>query len=143
MKKSLSHWLIRDLTIFGRTILSKAEGISKLIYPCHSVYISSDNIKKANTLIFQFLWRNKTHYIRRTQLVKDYDKGGIKFHIPRSLFEETGGLDFILKRDYDVSRIPIKLSNFHKQVLLFLENDINPQLFSSKLNLMEQQSNHN
>ncbi len=38
MKESLSHWLTRDLTIFGRITLSKAEGISKLIYPCHSSY---------------------------------------------------------------------------------------------------------
>ncbi len=146
MKKSLSHWLTRDLTIFGRTLLSKAEGISKLIYPCYSLYISSKNLKKANTIIFQFLWRNKTHYIKRSQLVKDYDKGGIRapefesmvgtfrinwiksclsqpdymwFHIPRSLFEKMGGLDFVLKCDFDVNRIPVKLSNFHKQMLHF------------------------
>lgn len=53
LKKSLSHWLTRDLTIFGRTTLSKGEGISKLIYPCHSLYISSKNINKANSVIFQ------------------------------------------------------------------------------------------
>lgn len=146
MKKSLCHWLTRDLTIFGRTTLSKGEGISKLIYPCHSLYISSKNINKANSVIFQFLWRNKTHYIKRSRLVKEYDKGGIKapefesmvgtfrinwiksclsqpesmwFHIPRSLFEKIGGLDFILKCDFEVNRIPIKLSNFHKQILHF------------------------
>lgn len=78
MKKSLSHWLSRDLAFFGRNILSKAEGISKLIYPCHSLYISSKSINKANTVIFEFLWRNKTHYIERYQLVKEYNKGGIK-----------------------------------------------------------------
>lgn len=44
VKKSLNHCLTRDLTIFGRVTLSKAEGISKLIYPCHSLYISSNNI---------------------------------------------------------------------------------------------------
>lgn len=72
-------------------------------------------INKANTVIFQFMWRNKAHYIRRSQLVKEYDKGGIKapefesmagtfrtdwikscpsqpnsmrFHIPRFVFQE-------------------------------------------------------
>lgn len=73
MKQSLSHWLTRDLTIFGRINLSKSEGISKLIYPRHS-----KNINKANAIIFQFLWKNKIHYIKTSQLVRVYDKGGIK-----------------------------------------------------------------
>ena len=78
MKKSLSRWLTRDLTIFGRVTLSKSEGISKVIYPCHSLYVSSGNVKKANSIVFQFLWKNKTHYIKKSQLVKEYDMGGIK-----------------------------------------------------------------
>ena len=78
MKKSLSHWLTRDLTIFGRIIFSKAEGISKLIHPCHSLFVSNSNIKKANSVIFQFIWRNKTHYIKRSQLVREYGKGGVR-----------------------------------------------------------------
>lgn len=78
MKKSLSHWLTRELPIFGKTILFKAEGISKLIYLCHSLYISSKNINKANAVIFKFLWKNKTGYIKRSQLVKEYNMGGIK-----------------------------------------------------------------
>ena len=68
----------KDLTILGRNILSKSEGISKLIYPSYSLYISSQNIRKANTIIYQFIWRNKTHYIKKSQLVKDYNKGGLK-----------------------------------------------------------------
>ncbi len=71
---------------------------------------------------FQFIWRNKTHYIKRSQMVKEYEKGGANapdfeslattfkvnwikaylsqpnsmwFHIPRSLFNKTGGLDFL------------------------------------------------
>ncbi len=62
MKKYLSHWLTRDLTVFGRVILSKAEGVSKIIYFCHSLFISNSNIRKANSVLFQFLWRNKTWF---------------------------------------------------------------------------------
>ncbi len=157
MKKSLSQWLMRDLTIFGRIILSKAEGISKLTYPCHSLYISSNNINKANSVIFQFLWRNKTHYLRRSQLAKDYENGGVKaldfeamvgtfrinwikaclsqpdsmwFHIPRSLFSKLGGLEFFLKCDFEVGKISVKLSDFHKQILnfwkLFFKHNFSP-----------------
>lgn len=40
-------------------------------------------------------------------------------HIPRSLFKKIGCLDFILKCDFNVNKIPIKLSNLHKQILHF------------------------
>lgn len=146
ISKSLNHWLTRDLTIFGRNILSKSEGISKLVYPSYSLYISQQNIKKANTIIYQFIWRNKTHYIKKSQLIKDYDKGGIKtvdfesmigmfrvnwlkafldkpnslwFHIPKNIFDKVGGLEFLLKCDFDIPKLPVKLSNYHKQVLYY------------------------
>lgn len=157
MKKSLSRWLTRDLTIFGRNILSKAEGVSELTYPCQSLYISSNNIKKENSVIFQFLGRNKTHYLKRSQLVKDCKNGGVRaldfeamigtfrinwirarlskpdsmwFHIPRSLFGKLGGLEFLLKCDFEVGKISVKLSNFLKQVLnfwkLFFNHNLSP-----------------
>uniref|UniRef100_A0A3P9IPY3 Reverse transcriptase domain-containing protein n=1 Tax=Oryzias latipes TaxID=8090 RepID=A0A3P9IPY3_ORYLA len=144
MQKSFNHWLIRDLTIFGRNLLSKSEGISKLIYPCQSLYINPKNVKKINSVIFKFIWRNKTHYIRKSQLIKEYNLGGIKttdfesmigtfrikwlkdfmanpdsiwFHIPKNIFNKVGGLDFLLRCDFEISKLPIKISEFHKQVL--------------------------
>lgn len=43
----------------------------------------------------------------------------IWFHIPRSVFQKMGGLEFLLKCDFDVHKVPVKLSNFHKQILQF------------------------
>ncbi|XP_024122537.1 uncharacterized protein LOC112143031 [Oryzias melastigma] len=146
MKRNLSRWLTRDLTIFGRNLLTKTEGVSKIIYPCHSMHISPQNIKKANSIIYQFLWKNKTHYIKRSQLVKSYKNGGINtldfeamvgtfkikwlkafllqqnsiwFHIPKNIFSQIGGISFLLKCDFEITKLPIALSNFHKQTLLF------------------------
>lgn len=146
MKKTLNHWLMRDLSIFGRNLLSKSEGISKLIYPCYSIYVTPKNIKKANSIIYNFIWKNKTHYVKKSQLVKDYKKGGLKtldfesmvgvfkinwikafmsqtesiwFHIPRGIFKKIGGLDFVLKCDFETTKLPVKLSEFHKQVLYY------------------------
>lgn len=78
MEKTSNHWLKRDLSIFGRNLLSKSEGISKLIYPCYSMYVTPKNIKKANSIIYNFIWRNKMHYVKKSQLVKDDRKGGFK-----------------------------------------------------------------
>ncbi len=144
MEKTLNHWLTRDLSIFGRNILSKAEGISKLVYPCQSLFIPPQNIKKANSIIYNFIWRNKTHYVKKSQLVKNIKKGGLNtldfesmvgmfrtnwiktflsqnesiwFHIPKNIFKKMGGLDFLLRCDYEITKMPVKLSDFHKQVL--------------------------
>ncbi len=36
-KKILNNWLQRDVTLFGRTLLTKMETISRLIYPACSL----------------------------------------------------------------------------------------------------------
>lgn len=56
---------MRDLSIFGQNLLSKSEGILNLIYTCYSMYVSPINIKKANSIIYNFIWRNKTHYVNK------------------------------------------------------------------------------
>ncbi|KAL4000493.1 26S proteasome regulatory subunit N3 [Sarotherodon galilaeus] len=41
------------------------------------------------------------------------------YHIPNKLFNKVGGLDFLLRCDYEISKIPLKLSSFYKQALSF------------------------
>lgn len=62
MSKALNHCLSRDITIFGRNLLSKSEGISKMVYPSYSLYITPQNIKKTNSITYHFIWHNKTLY---------------------------------------------------------------------------------
>jgi hypothetical protein len=38
--------------------------------------------------------------------------------IPHLIFQQIGGLELLLKCNFDMGKIPIKLANFHKQVLL-------------------------
>ena len=38
--------------------------------------------------------------------------------IPNLIFQQIGGREFLLKCIFDMGKIPIKLANFHKQVLL-------------------------
>lgn len=146
MKKSLNHWLSRDLSILGRILLTKTEGISKLIYLSQALYTAPRVIKSVNSILFKFIWKNKTHYLRKFHMVKEYEHGGLRaidfesllgtfrikwlkeclikshsiwYHIPNHIFKKIGGLDFVLRCDLDPCKIPLKVSNFHKQVLLF------------------------
>jgi len=41
------------------------------------------------------------------------------FHIPRAIFGKLGGMDFLLRCDFDINKIPLALSKFHRQILHF------------------------
>ena len=75
---TLNNWLQRDLTLFGRTMLTKVESLSRLIYPSYSLAIPPKLIKEMNRIHFKFIWKNKHHYIRKGDLLKNYEEGGIK-----------------------------------------------------------------
>lgn len=43
----------------------------------------------------------------------------VSYTVPRAVFGKIGGLDFLLKCDFEINKIPIALSKFHGQILLF------------------------
>ena len=89
--------------------------------------------------------KQKIYYVRKSFVLNEYDKGGLNFIDFRSLndtfkiiwikqylknqtsiwnfishhvFSYLGGLKFILLCNYNIQKTPLKLSNFHLQVLL-------------------------
>lgn len=48
--------------------------------------------------------------------IKHKDK--IWYIIPNLIFKRVGGIEFLLKCDYDINKLPLQLSNFHRQALL-------------------------
>ncbi len=69
-KSILNRWLQRDLTFFGRVILSKMDSLSRLIQPAFSLPISTQMIKTINKMHFKFICMNKCQYIRKDDMVK-------------------------------------------------------------------------
>lgn len=142
MQKKLNAWLQRDLSLRGRILLSKAEGISMVTHLALSLVVSS---KKIDNMLFNFAWKNRIHYVKKSVMMNTNQSGGLNFpdfttlnntfkikwlrqfinnpsslwnFIPNNVFSKIGGLDFLLLCNYNTSKIPIKLSHFHKQVLL-------------------------
>ncbi len=74
----MNNWLQRDVTIFGRILLMKIESLSRLIYPCFSLAVSAKKIKAINKLNFDFIWKMKSHYIHKSDMIKDYEEGDLK-----------------------------------------------------------------
>ncbi len=144
-KKKFNQWLLRDLSLRGRILLSKAEGLSRLTYAALSLGVESHVCKTIDKILFDFVWKNRTHYLKKSVIMKDYSKGGLNLldftslnytfkinwinryfksptslwnFIPHYVFSSVGGLQFLLLCTFNADKLPIKLSSFHKQMLL-------------------------
>ena len=143
METKLNIWLCRDLTLMGRTLLSKTLGISKLVYTASMLTVPQEVIKRVQTKLLNFLWKNKKDKVKREVL---YRKGGLNFPnfaitvkalhlswigrlleknnwgdawkaIPNAFFEKYGGLNFLLKCNYNTKKLDKSVSLFYLEML--------------------------
>ena len=78
---TLKLWKWRNLTLFGRIQIIKTFIIPKLCYRTNIIILDASLLKEINRLLFQFIWNGKDK-IKRSVLINNYDKGGLKmFHI--------------------------------------------------------------
>lgn len=101
--------------------------------------------KKLDSSLFSFIWKHKAHYLKKDILCNQKGNGGLEVltfetisnmfeinwlcrlgkekanlwnTIPKFIFNQIGGINFLLKCNYKLEKLPIKLSEFHKQALL-------------------------
>lgn len=74
-KSRLDRRLNRDLSLLGCLYITKMESLSRCIFPAYSLSISNKAIKAINKLNFDYIWKRKSHYLKRATLVKDYEDG--------------------------------------------------------------------
>ena len=144
-KSILNMWLQRDLSIIVRILLTKAEGVSRFVYPALSLTVLYSTCKDINNIFINFVWKNKHHYLRKEIMSGFWEEGGFElldfkdlnytfklkwvkeclrapdsiwYFIPHNIFKEVGGLHFLLRCNYNVSKLPLRLSKFSQQVLL-------------------------
>lgn len=138
-------WLQRDTSVWGRTLLSKVEGVSRFVYPALALEINDSVCTEINKIFTDFIWKKKQHRLKRSILTNPKDEGGLEtldfsilnqafkvkwikqcisnpsslWHfIPNNVFQKIGGIHFLLKCNYNIVKLPLKLSAFHKQALL-------------------------
>lgn len=78
-RKKCNQWLLCDLSLRGMILLSKAEGISRLTYIYQSLYVDQHTCKSADKMLFDFIWKNHTHYLKKSVLMNEYNKCGLHF----------------------------------------------------------------
>lgn len=62
-KKKLNQWLQRDLSLKGRVLLTKAEGLSRLTYAAIPLFVNKKLCNSIDKLLCNFIWKNKMHYV--------------------------------------------------------------------------------
>lgn len=60
-----NRWLQRDLSLKGRVLLTKAEGLSRLTYGTIPLFVNKITCNAIAKLLLDFLWKNKTHYVEK------------------------------------------------------------------------------
>ena len=134
-------WQMRDLTLYGRTMLVKALGISKTVYMAYMLSVLGTVVKTVQDKIFKFLWKNKKDKVKRVVLYQPFSHGGVNFPhvhtvvqslrlswlgrflnctnetwqaISNSYFNKYGGLPFLLKCNF------MTLSTLTRKCLFFI-----------------------
>lgn len=52
----LNNWLQRDLSLKGRTLLTKAEGLSRLTYAAQSLHVNNSTCKSVDKILFIYIF---------------------------------------------------------------------------------------
>ena len=148
IKKTLSMWKWRGLTLIGKIQIVKTFIIPKFLGKATAISISNDLVKQINRLIFGFIWKGNDK-IKRTALNNDIENGGLKMldiesmisaqrvmilktylgesnsswktFLDDFLFGNIGG-KLILFCDFETSKLPVHLPIFYKECLEAFRN---------------------
>ena len=148
MKTKLNLWLSKDLTLYGNSLLAITLGASQLVYAAYFLSVPNAVIKIVQTQLFSFLWKNKKDKIKRAVIHQPLAEGGLNFInfattmkslrlawisrllgdtddswkvIPNYYLSEYGGLQFLLKCNYNADFINIGLPNFYRELLQYFQ----------------------
>ena len=150
LKTIFDVWNCRNLTLFGRCLITKSLGISQLVHTISSLDVPREFLGAVNSTIFKFIWKNKKDKLKHKLMILDYDQGGLRAPsidvlakslklawisrlladeptcreswktIPNYFFEKCGGLNFLLRCNYDKHFLEqINLPQFYKLILLY------------------------
>ncbi|KPP69395.1 hypothetical protein Z043_111857, partial [Scleropages formosus] len=83
-KSKFNLWLQGDLSLKGCIIQSKTEGISRLTYVVSSVDLDSKTARTIDQMLFNFLWKNRIHCVRKSVVVNSckYEFGLLMKAVP-------------------------------------------------------------
>ena len=79
MKTKLNLWLLRDLTLYGKSLLPKTLGVCQLVYAASLLSVPNVVFKIVQTQLFSFPWKTKKINKESTYISASGGRG-TKFH---------------------------------------------------------------
>ena len=78
IKKLLQGWLYRHLSPYGKIVVLKSIALSKLSHIALVIpTLSKNDLKRIETILFNFLWSNKNAKIAKIDAFKPLNQGGL------------------------------------------------------------------
>ena len=167
LQSNLDMWKSRALTLYGKILIIKSLGISQLVHSFSNTCIPKSILQIVKDKLFKFLWNNKKDKIKREGVYQNYDKGGLCMvdidltakslrlgwisrllqsgesnwsAIPNYYFKKCGGLNFLLRCNYepkyfeDLPKFYIEMLNYFKELKCLYQHqqEQNTILFNNK-----------
>ena len=78
LQSILNSWSARRLTLLGKITIIKSLAVSQIVYLLSSLPSHQKIVYEINSMLYDFLWDSKGDKIKRTEIINDYNKGGLK-----------------------------------------------------------------
>jgi len=84
IKRLISTWERRDLSIMGKIIITKTFLISQLVYYMQAFIVPDQVLTQVNRILFRFIWKKKNNNrkafekVKRNLMCTEYKDGGLK-----------------------------------------------------------------
>ena len=78
ISKILNCWQLRRLTLLGKITVIKSLAASQLVYIMSPLPSSQTYLKDIQLLLYNFLWDGRGDKIKRSEMINDYENGGLK-----------------------------------------------------------------
>ena len=78
IKKTLSSWKSRKLSLTGKILIVKSLAASQLIYLANLIPFPDDCIKEVEEVLFDFIYEGKTHKVKKSIIIQDFQHAGQK-----------------------------------------------------------------
>ena len=69
VKQILDKWRDRELSLFCRIQVIKTFAVSQFVLPITLLVVPSNITKKIESMLYDFLWRSKDRFKRRSNMV--------------------------------------------------------------------------
>ena len=77
LESLISIWNRRNLSLVGKINIIRSLAIPKIMYSCNMLAIPKHFVKKAESIIYRFLWNGKDK-IKRNVIIQEYENAGLK-----------------------------------------------------------------